>query len=60
MVYRCKIPWGMVGDKSDMFPEGIRALSEGNLVPISHYFTIQLINQQINELHHILVYSNAI
>ena len=44
------------GEKSNIFPEGPRTLSDGNL-PISH---LRFINQQTNEVQHILVYSNAI
>ena len=42
----------MGGEKSNIFPEGPRALSEGNL-PISHL-------RFDNELQYILVYSDAI
>ena len=42
----------MGGEKSNTFPEGPRALSEGNL-PISHL-------RFDNELQYILVYSDAI
>ena len=34
-VQRCKFPGGVGGEKSNIFPEGLRALSEGNL-SISH------------------------
>ena len=51
-----QISKGCRGEKSNIFPEGPRALPEGNL-PKSH---LRLINQEIDELQYILVYLNAI
>ena len=51
-----QISKGCGGEKSNIFPESPRALSERNL-PISH---LRFDNQQINDLQFILVYSNVI
>ena len=45
------------GEKSNIFPEGPRALPEGNQY---QYRIYDLINQEIDELQDILVYLNAI
>ena len=51
-----QISKGCRGEKSNIFPEGPRALPEGTY----QYRICNLINQEIDELQYILVYLNAI
>ena len=51
-----QISKGCRGEKSNIFPEGPKAVPEGNL-SISH---LRFDNQEIDELQYILVYLNAI